>query len=732
MKYPAVAMPQALWIQLLSLALVVVVSHLVVAAASESLPPISKPGCPDRCGNVSIPYPFGIGDACAMPSLGNGFNITCNQSFNPPRPYSSVNQQEIINITVETGEMRVVSPVSYVCYNDIDTISDRANLSLHLDSPFLMSKRRNKFTAVGCRALAFVGRDKQDLSSGSYITGCFSVCESLEDMDPDGEDCAGRGCCQMGLPTNLSTASVIWSDDSDPSNDAWNFSPCNYAFVADKDWYHFRQDDLSGNKSFISRNGKTAPLVLDWAIKSNGSCTRPEATGAQARSMTPACVSENSHCVNATQGEGYLCNCSTGYQGNPYVKDGCIDINECDLRKSNPTIYEEKYYCGKHSKCHNIPGGYECKCTGLFPHGNGTSVEGCQPIVPGYILALVATLVAILLLAVLLWFVLTEHKRRQRKGFFDKNGGKLLKGAGIHIYTEDEMKMITKQYSEPIGGGNFGKVFKGIIEADQRVAVKRAIVDDSSKIREGGEFVDEITFQFQMKHPNMVRLIGCCLETDVPMLVFEFIPNGSLADVLHGDASTRRQLSLLQRLDIAIGSAEALRYMHYSHVGGHHKMIHGDVKSANILLDDDLKPKVSDFGSSKVMSTASRYVRFVASDMNYVDPVYYKTGRFTEKSDVYSFGVVLLEIITRKPAKYDGSNSLPIDFIKTCKVGGNGRKMYDEEILTHDAANSNVYMEFLDRIADLAMRCLKEDDDERPTMEEVLEELMRVKLRASG
>ncbi|TVU23444.1 hypothetical protein EJB05_25811, partial [Eragrostis curvula] len=216
------------------------------------------------------------------------------------------------------------------------------------------------------------------------------------------------------------------------------------------------------------------------------------------------------------------------------------------------------------------------------------------------------------------------------------------------------------------------------------------------------------------------------------MLVFEFVPNGSLSDVLHG-ASTRRPLSVLQRLDIAVGSAEALKYMHYLHIGGHHKRIHGDIKSANILLDNDLSPKVSDFGSSKVMSMDSRYVRFVASDMNYLDPMYYRTGRFTEKSDVYSFGVVLLEIITRKPAKYDGGNSLPVDFIKTCKVEGNGRKMYDGEILAaDDDAKTNVHMECLDRIDELAVQCLKDDDDERPNMEKILEELKQVKLRASG
>ncbi|TVU23558.1 hypothetical protein EJB05_25932, partial [Eragrostis curvula] len=658
-------MAQELWILLSpALVVVVVISHLVVlAAASESLA-IPRPDCPSKCGDIEVPFPFGIGEGCAIQTSGSGnsFTLTCNDSFSPPRLIQGRNL-EVINITLETGEMRIDGDVSYICFSSNDTVSSIWASGITLRS-FTLSKTRNVFTVIGCSTHAY-------MEGRTLFTGCISSCESLDDAAQDDVECAGLGCCQIGVPGNIKELGVNWGGKNGFVNPAWNYSPCNYAFVSEKGSYRFHREDLvvDGNNSFINRVGTGFPTVLDWAIRDNGSCS-----GVPGTSVTPACVSDHSYCVNATQGDGYLCKCSDGYQGNPYVKGGCT--------------------------------------------------------VPVCVFA--AILVAIVLLAVLLWFVLTEHKRRQRKGFFDKNGGKLLKGAGIHIYTEDEMKMITKQYSEPIGGGNFGKVFMGIIEGDQRVAVKRAIVQDSSKIQEGGEFVDEITFQFQMRHPNMVRLVGCCLETDVPMLVFEFIPNGSLADVLHGDAGMRRPLSLLQRLDIAIGSAEALRYMHYSHVGGHHKRIHGDVKPANILLDNDLKPKVSDFGSSKVMSMGSRYVRFVASDMNYVDPVYYKTGRFTEKSDVYSFGVVLLEIITRKPAKYDGSNSLPIDFIKTCKVEGNGRKMYDEEILTDDDPKSIVYIECLDKIAEVAMRCLKEDDDERPNMEEVLEELMRLKLRASG
>jgi len=333
---------------------------------------------------------------------------------------------------------------------------------------------------------------------------------------------------------------------------------------------------------------------------------------------------------------------------------------------------------------------------------------------------------AIFIVIALATLVILEAKRQKQRRFFDKNGGDILKSMGINIFTEGQLKKITNGYKNSIGEGAFGKVYIGITGDAQQVAVKCSTAKGEVLPQE--EFVNEITFQFRINHANLVRLVGCCLETDVPMLVFEFVPRGSLYSVLHGTGKMH-PLSLPVRLNIAIGSAEALAYMH-SHGGHNH--VHGDVKSGNILLDDNLTPKVSDFGSAKLVSVASRYSKWcVSGDMSYIDPIYIKSGRFTEKSDVYSFGVVLLELVTRKPAK-DGENSLYIDFIKLCKDEGNGRKLYDEEILSGDDARSHHHMECLDMISKLAVQCLKEDLDDRPTMAEVVEKLKRVKAIATG
>ncbi|KAF8776624.1 hypothetical protein HU200_003348 [Digitaria exilis] len=735
LQVEAMTFQQVPWYLLIASTLVIISQQLVllvppaVAADTNTAPspvPAPLPGCPSMCGDVEIPNPFGIGHDC---SWKGEFTLTCNHSFSPPRPY--VGNMEVIDINLESGEGRVYSPVASICYNSSNTATGSSWTVNFTGTVGLISSTRNEFTAIGCSTMAYIA-GKEDWS---FLTGCMSTCVSLDEAADDGAECTGFSCCQTDIPPNISVIQIGWSivgNGTPIGNPGWRYNPCSYAFVAEKGWYHFQRRDLTrlGNLSFTDRVGeRTIPVVLDWAIRSDGPCQLPlEESGTSAKPTASACVSAHSYCTNATQGPGYLCKCSTGYTGNPYTTGGCTNINECELRKTNPSIYEKQYPCGSNSKCHDIMGDYECKCK--FGHrGDGKSEKGCRPIFPGYATAIVVTFISMAIVVLLLCLLHKEYKRRIRRGFFDRNGGKILKDVNIKTFSEEELNKITNNYKDPIGKGAFGMVFKGTNDDNQLVAVKRPILE-GEKPRQGGEFIQEITFQFQIRHTNLGRLIGCCLETSVPRLVFEFVPNGSLYNILHGTNNKPRSLSLQQRLDIAIGSAEALAYMH-SH-DEHNKRIHGDIKSGNILLDDDLNPKVSDFGSSKLVSTASRYATWLVSgDMNYIDPAYTRTGRFTEKSDVYSFGVVLLELITRKKAMYDGSNSLPINFVKTCRKEGNGRKMYDRDILSDDA-QSRSQMECLDRIGELAVQCLKEDVDDRPSMAEVLEELKQTKLTACG
>uniref|UniRef100_J3N908 Protein kinase domain-containing protein n=1 Tax=Oryza brachyantha TaxID=4533 RepID=J3N908_ORYBR len=443
--------------------------------------------------------------------------------------------------------------------------------------------------------------------------------------------------------------------------------------------------------TFVQRIGKQGvPLVLDWAIRDSGGCPPGGSSGGINGNTTTqahgdACVSAHSYCLNATNGPGYFCKCSQGYAGNPYVSDGCQNVNECD-----PSIYKEKYPCIG-GTCHDIE----------------------------------ATICAISILAILLIFLHMKCQKRKLQYAFDKNGGQLLKNIGIKIYQKKEIIKITNNYDNKIGEGAFGRVYKGTTDDNkQKVAVKCPKTDTDQHNKKPNtmgiindhpsDFANEVTMQFHMSHKNVVRLLGCCLETNAPMLVYEFIPKGSLEHVLHGK-NLGHALPLQTRLGIAIESAEALAYMHSS---ANQKILHGDVKSGNILLDDNFMPKISDFGISRLLSIEKDHASFVIGDTNYMDPVYMQTGLLTEKSDVYSFGIVLLELITRKKPRYDGNKSLPLDFVKSYKTENKAREMLDDEIITQSCTEVNI-INCLEIVSGIAVQCLEQDVDKRPNMKEV-------------
>ena len=326
------------------------------------------------------------------------------------------------------------------------------------------------------------------------------------------------------------------------------------------------------------------------------------------------------------------------------------------------------------------------------------------------------------------WLYLMVKQRKLiklRQRFFEQNGGLILQQklskpenstATAKIFTTEELKKSTNNYDETliIGRGGFGTVYKGLLPDNRIVAIKKSKTVDESQIE---QFINEVVVLSQINHRNVVKLLGCCLETQVPLLVYEFIPNGTLFEYIHhkNKAST---VSWEIRLRIAAETAEALSYLHFA---ASPPIIHRDVKSSNILLDSTHTAKVSDFGASRLVPLdQTQLATMVQGTLGYLDPEYMQTSQLTEKSDVYSFGVVLVELLTGEKAlsfdKPEEERSLAIRFLSFL----NDNRLF--EILEKHVAKEGK-AEQLKEVANLAKRCLQLKGEDRPTMKEVATKL---------
>ncbi|KAG5549950.1 hypothetical protein RHGRI_015044 [Rhododendron griersonianum] len=296
----------------------------------------------------------------------------------------------------------------------------------------------------------------------------------------------------------------------------------------------------------------------------------------------------------------------------------------------------------------------------------------------------------------------------------NKNSGDVPQLRGARSFSFEELKKYTNNFSETndIGTGGYGKVYRGILPNGQLVAVKRA---QTGSMQGGHEFKTEIELLSRVHHKNVVSLVGFCFEQGEQMLVYEYIPNGTLKESLSGKSGIK--LDWMRRLRIALGMARGLQYLHEL---ANPPIIHRDIKSTNILLDDHLNAKVADFGLSKLLGDPGKghVSTQVKGTMGYMDPEYYMTQQLTEKSDVYSYGVVMLELVTARQPIDKGKYIVREvrQKMDRTKVGYNLQEIIDPAIL-------GITLGGLEKFVDLALRCVEEAGVERPTMGEVVKEI---------
>ncbi|KAJ1276959.1 hypothetical protein BS78_05G256800 [Paspalum vaginatum] len=693
---------------------------------------VDDSGCLRQCGDVHIPHPFGAGpaDSCSVsPEL----RLHCNDTAGNGGVHklfirgalgdSTGVDIEVVDIDVIHGQMRVVSDIFFSCFvNDNTTSHGRSKLLTKLPEPYRFSSASNKFMVLGCLTVTYMlGAAYEDDDGGNdkrrwHMAGCVADC---------------RGNSSLKHPTNGSCIGTIQGDDDglryyyasfDNIVNDTDFNatyPCAYALLMDSSYrFNFSTSHLlaPGNEFNKSR----VPVVLDWVIR-NKTC-RAAAHTQQPAGAGYACVSDHSECVDASRSRrGYRCKCAKGFEGDPYVKQGCKDIDECKDNRTFPC----------YGNCNNRIGTHDCVCP-EGTHGNASNIGECidNPSFPplpfrvrlatGISAGVLVAVIAFLAIKVLL------HKRRmKRQTLFQHNGGQLLKhilkvegNASFTVYSRGDILIASRSFRKTkiVGEGAHGTVYKVTLDVGGRaaaVAVKRCKAIDESRKK---EFVQELVILCHLSHPNIVKLVGCCLEFEAPMLVYEFVQNGNLNQLLHG--SPRRRVSLPTRLRIAAESAEALAHLHTHPV---HPVLHGDVKPENILLADGWIAKVSDFGCSTIKDNVQVVPK---GTLAYLDPEFLHSFQLTDKGDVYSFGVVLVELLTRKKPRSTSKEEKNMAWIfQESMRQGTLHELLDKDIVLEGESS----MVVIKQVTELASRCLAVPSATRPSMELVAQQLRQLK-----
>ncbi|KAH9310234.1 hypothetical protein KI387_038145, partial [Taxus chinensis] len=336
------------------------------------------------------------------------------------------------------------------------------------------------------------------------------------------------------------------------------------------------------------------------------------------------------------------------------------------------------------------------------------------------IVIIVAVVIVVLGLLLILSLVYTKKRKRGFNLLSCFNAGKddaltTMEGNSFSLRT---LKVATRNFDpkNKIGEGGFGAVYKGVLPDGRQVAIKQL----SSQSKQGNhEFLNEVGTISAVQHPDVVKLYGCCVEGEDLLLVYEYMENGNLAHALFGHNEPRVKLDWTTRYSICLGVARGLAYLHEESLL---KIVHRDIKSTNILLDKDLKPKVADFGLARLFDDGNTHVSTrVAGTIGYMAPEYAFRGHLTDKADVYSFGVVILEIVsgrTHTDTSLEEDQAYLLEWAWHLYEEKQMPKLVDANLL-HSGYNEEEVV----RIVYIGLLCTNENPGRSPSMSAIVEML---------
>ncbi|KAK8571588.1 hypothetical protein V6N13_047256 [Hibiscus sabdariffa] len=673
-----------------------------------TLPLTYKYDCIERCGNIGIPFPFGIEVGCY---INNWFRVTCNETIDGLRPFISSINLQLLDVAFPQGIAVVNNLLNYFNCSSLDQDTDfdlvgDVNLT---GTPFLFSDLFNEFVSVGCGNLATFLRSPTDYPVGWCVQPLCRDLGTFEDR------------CYANVPPGLSSfaAKIVQISPTEGNNRS-----CGSVFIVDRRYAGSLETIIPFHDDTRNRTRAHFPATLVWGTQKRGLCELREGSDI-------SCRSDGAYCWTNLS-ETHLCVCSSGSNPSDYSVDVCQESGKCLDLKYN--------YC--HMFCLNAPGS---NCSSSCPIGYEHILDSCMPIRPSTktksnsqtLQIIVGSSASIGTIFVLLgtWHLYRLVKKRNntklKQKYFKRNGGLLLQQQWssnesnvekIKLFTSKELEHATDYYNENriLGRGGQGIVYKGMLTDGSIVAIKKSKLVEEKILdeRKLEQFINEVMILSQINHRNVVKLLGCCLETKVPLLVYEFVPNGTLYHLIH-EPNEEFPLTWEMRLRIAIEIANALSYMHSA---ASIPIYHRDIKTSNILLDDKYKAKVSDFGTSRSVALEQTHVTTrVQGTFGYLDPEYFRSNQFTEKSDVYSFGVVLVELVTgQKPISSSQSEEVVRSLANFFLLSMKENSLLD--IVDPLVQNGGTEEEIV-AVAKLAKRCLNLNGKKRPTMKQVALEL---------